>query len=122
MWGNAGLQRPSLTPILVLLQAWSLLLLLCLFSSSALAQQQNTTNTPVTTTTSNATDAKGLEGAALAAAIDENSEAQEFKEETIPVSAQVIKGEKAAVLNAGTGDVSTTGVCRHHAADASVCA
>ena len=48
-------------------------------------------------------------GAELEKAIEANVEAQDYQEETQPVSAQIIKAEPAALLASGTGDISTTG-------------
>lgn len=42
-------------------------------------------------------------------------EAQDYQEETVPVNAQVIKGEPAAMIASGTGDISTTGLGPFHA-------
>ena len=49
-------------------------------------------------------------GAELDKAINSNVEAQDYAEETAPVRAQIIKGEPAALISSGTGDISTTGV------------
>ena len=48
-------------------------------------------------------------GAELDKAIETNVEAQDYAEETTPVRAQIIKGEPAALISSGTGDISTTG-------------
>lgn len=48
-------------------------------------------------------------GAELEKAIEANVEAQDYQEETVPVNAQVIKAEPAALIASGTGDISTTG-------------
>ena len=50
-------------------------------------------------------------GAELEKAIEANVEAQDYQEETVPVNAQVIKAEPAALIASGTGDISTTGAC-----------
>nr|QOL01068.1 putative extracellular protein CSOL_002 [Pseudococcomyxa simplex] len=51
-------------------------------------------------------------GAELEKAIEANVEAQDYQEETVPVNAQVIKAEPAALIASGTGDISTTGPCQ----------
>lgn len=51
-------------------------------------------------------------GAELEKAIEANVEAQDYQEETVPVNAQVIKAEPAALIASGTGDISTTGACQ----------
>ncbi|CAL5218414.1 g90 [Coccomyxa viridis] len=51
-------------------------------------------------------------GAELDKAIESNVEAQDYAEETAPVRAQIIKGEPAALISSGTGDISTTGECQ----------
>ena len=48
-------------------------------------------------------------GTELENAIEANVEAQDYQEETQPVSAQIIKAEPAALIASGTGDISTTG-------------
>ena len=48
-------------------------------------------------------------GTELDKAIEANVEAQDYAEETAPVRAQIIKGEPAALIASGTGDISTTG-------------
>ncbi len=48
-------------------------------------------------------------GAELDKAIKANVEAQDYQEETAPVRAQIIKGEPAALIASGTGDISTIG-------------
>ena len=49
-------------------------------------------------------------GTELEEAIESNVEAQDYQEETTAVRAQIIKGEPAALIASGTGDISTTGV------------
>lgn len=49
-------------------------------------------------------------GAELEKAIKANVEAQDYQEETTPIKAQIIKGEPAALIASGTGDISTIGV------------
>ena len=59
--------------------------------------------------------APGKSGAELDKAIEANVEAQDYAEETAPVRAQIIKGEPAALISSGTGDISTTGgLVQHH--------
>lgn len=48
-------------------------------------------------------------GAELDKAIKANVEAQDYQEETAPIRAQIIKGEPAALIASGTGDISTIG-------------
>ncbi len=61
----------------------------------------------------NSADEPAKSGADLEKAIEANVEAQDYQEETAPVRAQIVKGEPAALLASGTGDISTTGMCRH---------
>lgn len=58
---------------------------------------------------------KGQTGQALDDAIEANSEAQDYNEETKPVKAQIVKEEPAVTIASGTGDLDTTGVppCSH---------
>lgn len=49
-------------------------------------------------------------GEELAEAVETNSEAQDYNEKTMPVKAQVVKQEPAAMIASGTGDLDTTGV------------
>lgn len=65
------------------------------------------TTTSTTGTAAAAVDAKS--GEELKQAIEDNSEAQEYKEDTKQVNAQIVKTEAAATLESGTGDVATTG-------------
>ncbi len=48
-------------------------------------------------------------GTELEEAIEANVEAQDYQEETTAVRAQIVKGEPAALIASGTGDISTTG-------------
>lgn len=52
---------------------------------------------------------KPQSGQALDDAIEANSEAQDYNEETEPVKAQIVKEEPAVLIASGTGDVDTTG-------------
>ncbi|CAK0736969.1 hypothetical protein CVIRNUC_000833 [Coccomyxa viridis] len=51
-------------------------------------------------------------GTELEEAIEANVEAQDYQEETTAVRAQIVKGEPAALIASGTGDISTTGPCQ----------
>lgn len=48
-------------------------------------------------------------GTSLEDAVEANSEAQDYKEDTKPVKAQVVKQEPAVMISSGTGDIDTTG-------------
>ena len=48
-------------------------------------------------------------GDALEDAVEANSEAQDYKEDTKPVKAQIVKQEPAVMIASGTGDVDTAG-------------
>ena len=68
----------------------------CLLCTAALSQAETTPE-------------PAKSGAELDKAIETNVEAQDYAEETTPVRAQIIKGEPAALISSGTGDISTTG-------------
>ena len=76
------------------------LLGLCLLWTAAVSHAANSTE-------------PAKSGADLEKAIEANVEAQDYQEETAPVRAQIIKSEPAALIASGTGDISTTGMCRH---------
>lgn len=52
---------------------------------------------------------KPQSGQALDDAIEANSEAQDYNEDTNPVKAQIVQEEPAVMLASGTGDLDTTG-------------
>ena len=90
----------------------------CILAAGIVVAQDTTAAEAVSTTqplasvnitSSNVTSASGAAGEELKKQIDDNSEAQEYKENTKPVKAQIVKQEAAANLESGTGDVSTTG-------------
>ena len=67
------------------------------------------TDTIAKTEKTDATDADVKTGQALTDAIEANSEAQDYNEDTEVVKAQVVKEEPAVEIASGTGDVDTTG-------------
>ena len=103
--------------------------LVCLLVAGLASAQDTTQPEAVSTTqpiasvnvTANATKAgNGVTGDELKKQLDDNSEAQEYKEGTKPIKAQIVKQEEAATLESGTGDVSTTceSLCDLHPAGA----
>ena len=92
---------------------WRAAALICLLCFAIPVITQDVQATAATATTSGegviAGAAEGQTGQALDDAIEANSEAQDYNEETLPVTAQIVKEEPAIEIASGTGDIDTTG-------------